>query len=399
MLPIGVQSRGIIHEDAPERGYRRIKQAGLSCVDYNVIWSDIEEIHDLNVFKTHKKLADAEGLTFSQVHGPRYKPMDIIENFELTIAHMERSMQVCEILNAPFMVVHSLQLRYYVGEKKEREYNYKYFAKLGEIAKKYSVVLCVENLFVRYGSRITEGFCCRATDVVELIHHVNAKVGKEVLGACFDIGHANALRQNLHREVVTLGQHLKCLHVHDNDGNGDNHQIPYVFGEAMSGDPCTDWSGFLIGLRDIDYRGAISFEPFKWLINTPGTLQKAMLSYLFAIGKQFAYIIRFVDVLEKQEGKKIILFGAGNMLDTYMDMFGEAFPPVFVVDNNERLWGTQKFGLSICNPEDILKIPSDERCVVISSQYYELIEGQLERMGVTEFIYSEEVCRFNGKPL
>lgn len=402
MLHIGVQSRGIIHEDAKELGYRRIQKSGLSSIDYNIIWSDITEIYDdFSAYHEHKALADRYGLLFSQVHGPRYKPLEIIESFDLAVAHMERSMQICEILESPFLVVHPLQLRYFVGEAKEAEYNKAYFMRLGEIAKRYPVTICPENLFIRYGKRITEGYCCRATDMVELIETINTAVGQEVLGTCFDVGHANALRQNIKREIKTLGSHLKCLHVHDNDGNGDNHQPPYVFGDTMTGDPCTDWSGFLTGLREIDFRGTISFEPFKWLINTPATIQLHMLQYLYQIGKQFASVIRFADVLQQQlaDEKEIILFGAGQMLDTYMEAFGQSYPPLFVVDNNPNLWGTTKWSIPLKNPEDILDIQKEKRCIVLNSRYYELIEAQLERMGITEFIYSEEICRMNGKPL
>lgn len=401
MLHTGVQSRGIIHEDAPILGYKRIKNAGLSSIDYNIIWSDIEALEDLEVFHTHKKLADEQGLMFSQVHGPRYKPMEIIENFDLAIKHMENSMKVCEILKSPYLVVHTLQLRYFVGEEKEKKYNLKYFEKLGEIAKNYNVIICAENLFARYGKRIIEGYCCKATDMVQLINHINNLAGKEVMGTCFDIGHSNALRQNIKREVITLGKHLKCLHVHDNDGSGDNHQVPYVFGEAMTGEPCTDWSGFLIGLRQIDYKGTISFEPFKWLINTPATIQKHMLTYLNEIGKQFAYIVRFEDVLKQQqyENKQIIIFGAGKMLDYYIENFGDKYPPLFAVDNNSNLWGQKMSGVKICNPNDIKNIAKDDRCIILCSRYYELIEAQLEEMGICDYIYSEEVCRMNGKPL
>ncbi len=402
MLHIGVQSRGIIHEDAKELGYRRIQKSGLSSIDYNIIWSDITEVYDdFSAYHEHKRLANQYGLRFSQVHGPRYRPLEIIENFDLAIVHMERSMQICEILESPFLVVHPLQLRYFVGEEMETKYNKNYFMRLGEIAKKYNVVICPENLFIRYGFRITEGYCCRATDMVELIETINKDVGQEVLGTCFDVGHSNALRQNIKREIKTLGKHLKCLHVHDNDGNGDNHQVPYVFGDTTTGEPCTDWSGFLTGLREIGFHGTISFEPFKWLINTPATIQQHMLQYLNEIGKQFAYVIGFEEVLKQQKeaGKEIIIFGAGKMLDVYMETFGEKYPPTFVVDNNADLWGTKKYEIPLENPEKIKDVPKEKRCVILNSRYYELIEAQLEEMDIKEYIYSEEICRMNGKPL
>lgn len=399
MLKIGVQSRGVINEDVLELGYKRINEAGMTSVDYNIIWSDINKEESLDIFFEHKKMADKYNIEFSQVHSPRYSPITMPEDMDSIIKQFKRSMEVCEILKAPFLVVHPLQLEKIVGTIKEREYNISYLSNLANISADYNVTICLENLFNRYGGRIIEGFCSSSKDIIKVIEEVN-NISKKNIGSCFDIGHTNALRKNIKNEVLTLGNHLKCLHIHDNDGDGDNHQIPYTFGYTATGSPTTDWSGFLLALREIDYKGAISFEPYKALINTPGILQQSMLTYLYEIGKHFSYVIRFKDILKnKTNNKKIILFGAGKMLDVYMDLFGDDYNPEFIVDNNKALWGSERYNIPIKNPTDISIIEDENRCIIICSGYFEHITLQLNRMGILNFIYSEEVYRLNGKPL
>ena len=41
----------------------------------------------------------------------------------------------------------------------------------------------------------------------------------------------------------------------------------------------------------------------------------------------------FADKLN-QDGRQLILFGAGNMFRDYMISFGDKYPPKFIVDNS-----------------------------------------------------------------
>ena len=56
------------------------------------------------------------------------------------------------------------------------------------------------------------------------------------LGACFDSGHANAVSDVL-ESFDALSRHVVTAHLHDNDGTGDQHRMPYEgnipWGELM----------------------------------------------------------------------------------------------------------------------------------------------------------------------
>lgn len=85
MNKIGVQSTGSIIQGDIEAGYRRIKEAGFDCVDFNfdeylhctmVERGEINAVLDRPVeevwedFKMHKRAAAECGLIFEQMHAP-----------------------------------------------------------------------------------------------------------------------------------------------------------------------------------------------------------------------------------------------------------------------------------------------------------------------------------------
>lgn len=85
------------------------------------------------------------------------------------------------------------------------------------------------------------------------------------------------------------------------------------------------------------------------------------------------------------KGKKIILFGAGMMMEDYMKKWGKQYRPAFLVDNDENKWERQRFGIQIKSPEEIKKIPEGKRRLIICSFYYKEIQKQLEKMGIHDY--------------
>ena len=69
----------------------------------------------------------------------------------------------------------------------------------------------------------------REVMAVKRIDEMNDKYGAEVMGFCFDTGHANLVGIKFQEFIQTLGSRLKVLHVHDNDGMADLHQVPFTF--------------------------------------------------------------------------------------------------------------------------------------------------------------------------
>ncbi|PJJ31126.1 sugar phosphate isomerase/epimerase family protein [Lacrimispora celerecrescens] len=401
MLEIGVQSRGIIRESVIEVGYKKIKQAGITCVDYNIVSpEDSTEKLEVSYFRKHKECATRHGIRFSQVHAPILKyELNRPDKMEYILEEMKKSIAICSILGSPFLVMHPLELAFELGGAKEKKNNLEYFGSLTEDARRHDVIICIENMPYRRAGRVWGGACSEARKTVEYIDILNKEAGEQRFGACFDVGHANVLGKNLREEVRALGSHLKVLHIHDNDGVADSHQLPYSFSDATTGLCTTDWSGFLLGLREISFEGVLSFETYRSFTSFPGVLQESLLQFLYRIGVNFSHVICFNQLLDQMGSKKKILFGAGRMFDVYMGEYGKKHPPVFAVDNNACIWGTEKLGIPICNPETLLEVPEDERIVILCNAYYEEIAKQLNDMGINHYELTEEIIRMSGKPI
>jgi sugar phosphate isomerase/epimerase len=88
----------------------------------------------------------------------------------------------------------------------------------------------------------------------EYLDYIFGRIQSERLGFCYDSGHANCYSpdQDL---LARYGAKLMALHLHDNDGTGDRHQIP--------GEGNIDWQQVKAGLRRIGYEGAIALEVIK----------------------------------------------------------------------------------------------------------------------------------------
>lgn len=97
-------------------------------------------------------------------------------------------------------------------------------------------------------------------------------------------------------------------------------------------------------------------------------------------------------MFDNVKGKKIILFGAGMMMEDYMKKWGNRYRPEFLVDNDENKWERQRFGIPIKSPEEIRKIPEGKRRLIICSFYYKEIQKQLEQMGIHDYcVYVQHV--------
>ena len=303
MNKIGVQSTGSIIQGDIEAGYRRIKEAGFDCVDFNfdeylhctmVERGEINAVLDRPVegvwedFKMHKRAAAECGLIFEQMHAPfplRQKGADEVNAKMLRIT--KNCIDICARMGGRYLVVHPVTLAYACSKKEEHDFNMEMYQELIPMAKKCGIVICLENMFIDQKAHLTEGACSDFVEAAAWIDELNGIAGEEIFGFCFDVGHANILGKNLYQSVLALGGRLKILHIHDNDGVSDLHTMPYTF--ARSWNPAaTDWEGFLRGLREIKYEGVINFETFRCMESFPGELHPFVLRLLAEMGRYFS---------------------------------------------------------------------------------------------------------------
>ena len=197
-------------------------------------------------------------------------------------------MEICAFFGCRYIVVHGFKLAYYLGsEEQEWEQTERFLESLAPMAKEMGLTMCIENLYENIGGHIVEGAGCDVRRAVERIDRMNDRYHAEVLGFCFDTGHANLVGIDFESFITTLGHRLKVLHIHDNDGRSDLHQIPFTFTRTRENKPSTDWQGFVRGLRNIHFDKVLSFETAPVITAFPKELKEEALALIAKIGKYF----------------------------------------------------------------------------------------------------------------
>lgn len=300
MFQVGVQTKGMVEGNAPEAGLERIAAAGFDCADLNL---DVffesgqvrcgcadqffkQDMRELEAFFTPwARAAESLGLRFSQMHAPY--PAFVWGRRE-TGAYMResvipKSLRIAGFLGIPYVVVHPGKLQYQAGKEEEARRNLDYFASLIPLAKECGVVVCMENLYEVVGGRLVEGPCSDPAEAARWLDCLNQTAGEERFGFCLDTGHLNLTKREPGKYIAALGSRIKALHLHDNNGREDLHQIPYTFSEGEG----VDWEEVLAGLARAGYRGALSFETAPCLRSFPDQMRLSALRAVEGIGRYF----------------------------------------------------------------------------------------------------------------
>ena len=98
------------------------------------------------------------------------------------------------------------------------------------------------------------------------------------------------------------------------------------------------------------------------------------------------------NMFEGIKGKKLILWGTGQMFEDYMEKYGGKYRPAYLIDNDENKWERRRMGIEICSPQKLLELPKDKYKLIICSFYYKEIGRQLEKMGITDYkVYVQHI--------
>lgn len=307
MMQKGVQTKDVVYDLNPGDGFEMLKKTGFSCADFslNSYLTNTSlykfELNDFfnkseceleQFFAPHKEGAKKAGIYINQMHMPypNYVPNGSRElNDYLWNNVAPKSMKICAFFECPYIVMHGFKLARNLGsEELEWEQTEKFIDSLAPMAKEMGITICIENLYNSIGTHIVEGPCCNARKAAERIDRINEKYGAEILGFCFDTGHANLVGINFEEFISTLDYRLKVLHIHDNDGIGDLHQIPFTFTRSRENAVATDWDGFVRGLKRIKFDKVLSFETAPVLTAFPDEMKQNSLAFIAKIGNYFA---------------------------------------------------------------------------------------------------------------
>lgn len=243
------------------------------------------------------------------------------------------------------------------------------------------VNIFIENGYTNDNGRFYHNDYSEGSRLVELTDKLNLLAGCDKFGICINVGHANLLGINVRDMVRVCGKKTGIMHINDNDGKGDYHQMPYTFTTGR-GVLSTDWGNIIGDLSRVDFNGKLIFDMKGTFTRTPRELHKVMTELLVSMYKEWQESCFKTEEYLAFPDKKIILFGAGKMALNYMWAWGEKYPPSFFVDNNSELWGQTRWGIPIKSPDDILLVPENQRNVWICNMYYDAIGAQLDNMGI-----------------
>ena len=90
----------------------------------------------------------------------------------------------------------------------------------------------------------------------------------------------------------------------------------------------------------------------------------------------------YFNLFSELDSRRIILFGAGKIMEYYFYKYGRDFPPAFIVDNNPGKWGSRIGNFEIKSPETIARLMPGTYRVIIAVKDFEPIVSQLENMGI-----------------
>ncbi len=298
-----VQSAMITDVMGLREGFAAIKRAGFDAVDYNIdmlySWNEImsgkpsEKFKDENLIPFMTEVRDAareNGVEFGQMHAPFPSWVDgngkTCKNVFETIV---KSIEMCEFCGCPRIIIHPG----FVGnphspltKEHEHEVNIKLYTALIPYLKKHHVICCLENMF-RYDSEkkhIYAGICSDVKEAIAFIDELNGIAGERLFGFCLDTGHLNLIGADQYEFILALGDRLETLHIQDNHGTEDEHIAPYM-GNII-------WDRFCKGLRDIGYKGNLSFETFNALNLYPVELRESILKLLGDTAEHFRRKVR-----------------------------------------------------------------------------------------------------------
>ena len=235
-------------------GSKLIHSHGFSYLDYSEFSNTEADFFKLpekefeKYLLEQRKIMESEGIFISQTHGPwRYPPRDLepgdrAERF----ASMSKAIRGTAYLGAKNFVIHPLMpFGAYSSENPEKmwEINLEFMARLAHVGEENGITVCYENMPF-YSSPITTP------------HHVlemAKQIGSKYFKICLDTGHALICGVSPADAVREIGkEYLACLHVHDNNGKNDLHDIP------LTG--VLDWKDFMASLNEIGYDGVFSLE-------------------------------------------------------------------------------------------------------------------------------------------
>lgn len=209
------------------------------------------------------ELSDEHGLALLQrgepeATGAAFKAFLKKEGFTMTQGHLWLSCKICTTENAVEMLFQWLRLYEAIGienavlhcdctgisetytQENLNEINLQKLTELQALIKDMRIRVCLENLCAAYNSS-------------ESLVWLTDRLDQEHFGICLDTGHLNMCTQSQEDFILHAGSRLHALHIADNEGERDQHMMPFGRGNV-------DFESVVRALRKVNYAGLFNLE-------------------------------------------------------------------------------------------------------------------------------------------
>lgn len=243
-------------------GIKRLEDSKFAYANLNFF--EIQELLDKNdyedIFGDLIEFLKDSSITFNIAHAPIHYPFffntyykrDDIDTLKNRIL---KSLDISKKIGVKRIVIHVgtyLDKDYNYDINKSIEHNIKYLEPFVKKAIENNILIAIENgTQMEKDDPLFKNTAPYIDELIRIVEYYNKKYDKEVLGVCFDFGHANVGNLDMYNEIVKIGNKLIVTHIHDNYGT-DSHNQPF--------DGTVNWDEVRKALTDINYNGELTSE-------------------------------------------------------------------------------------------------------------------------------------------
>ena len=243
-------------------GIKRLEDSKFAYANLNFF--EIQELLDKNnyedIFGDLIEFLKDSSITFNIAHAPIHYPFffntyykrDDIDTLKNRIL---KSLDISKEIGVKRIVIHVgtyLDKDYNYDIDKSIEHNIKYLEPFVKKAIENNILIAIENgTQMEKDDPLFKNTAPYIDELIRIVEYYNKKYDKEVLGVCFDFGHANVGNLDMYNEIVKIGNKLIVTHIHDNYGT-DSHNQPF--------DGTVNWDDVRKALTDINYNGELTSE-------------------------------------------------------------------------------------------------------------------------------------------
>ena len=287
-MRISTTTEALSERYGDEKAIDAIAHAGFDAIDYSMFVHDEENgVFSSNQFERYakeiKKTVDSAGIKVGQVHAQMPKPSypDYLARTKMWDELAKRSIITAAILESPYVVIHPLimlERKYDFLYQENFKINIEYYNKMIPYLQEYNVKIALENMWNYDDEKnmICPTVCSSAEELLTMCDALG-----ERFVVCLDVGHTVLTGYSPESMVKTIGDKLRVLHVHDNDGYNDLHTIPSdsfaSHTNNVPDDRRINWDKFMESLKEIHYEGTFSLEADNYIRQYPAGQEKEAL--------------------------------------------------------------------------------------------------------------------------